>query len=84
MPETTLKGAQSLAERIRSRLEKEVVPYEELQPNGALTLSLGVASLPEDASDAQSLIEAADRALYKAKENGRNTVWPPVDEDRVP
>lgn len=78
LPETPFKGAQSLAERIRSRLESEVIPFEELQPNGALTLSLGVASFPEDASDAQSLIEAADKALYRAKEKGRNTVWPPV------
>lgn len=84
MPETTFKGAQNLAERIRSRLEKEVIPFEELQPNGALTLSLGVASFPEDAGDAQTLIEAADKALYKAKANGRNIVWPPIEEDRAP
>jgi len=78
MPETTIEGALKLAERLRVRLEEETIPFEELQPNAALTISLGVASYPADGLDAQSLIEAAEKALSKAKEKGRNTVWPPA------
>jgi diguanylate cyclase (GGDEF)-like protein len=78
LPETSKDGALKLAERLRAKLEEETVPFEALQPNGAVTMSLGVASYPDDAQDPQSLVEAADKALYKAKEKGRNTVWPPV------
>ena len=39
-----------------------------------VTASLGVASLPEDCGDADTLIRAADRALYSAKGRGRNRV----------
>ncbi|CAG0996416.1 partial Phytochrome-like protein cph2, partial [Methanosarcinales archaeon] len=80
LPETSKDGALKLAERLRAKLEEETVPFEALQPNGAVTMSLGVASYPDDAQDAQSLVEAADKALYKAKEKGRNTVWPSVGE----
>lgn len=80
LPETPFEGALTLAERLRVKVEEEIMPFEALQPGGAVTLSLGVASYPGDATDAQSLIEAADKALYKAKEGGRNMVWPPVKE----
>ena len=39
-----------------------------------VTASLGIAAIPDDAGDADSLIRAADRALYAAKANGRNRV----------
>ncbi len=61
----------AVAERIRKRMEEEPVPFKETQPEGALTLSLGVAAMNESLRDARSLIEAADKALYKAKELGR-------------
>lgn len=80
LPETPIEGALKLAERLRAKLAEEIIPYGELQPGGAVTISLGVASYPGDATDAQSLLEAADKALYKAKEKGRNMVWPPVGE----
>jgi len=80
LPETGIEGALKLAERLRMKLKEEIMPFGELQPGGAVTISVGVASYPQDAADAQALVEAADKALYKAKEHGRNTVWPPVKE----
>ena len=76
LPETAFENALVVAERIRKRMEEEPVPFKETQPEGALTLSLGVAAMNENLRDAQSLIEAADKALYNAKELGRNRVHP--------
>ncbi len=63
-------GAQQLAERIRIDVGNQAFPSEE----GAfhVALSLGIAGVPSDAQDKQSLIERADQALYFAKHNGRN------------
>lgn len=76
LPETALENALTVAERIRKRMEEEPIQFKETQPEGALTLSLGVAAMNESLRDSQSLIEAADKALYKAKELGRNRVHP--------
>jgi predicted signal transduction protein with EAL and GGDEF domain len=43
-------------------------------PTHRITLSIGVASYPEDARDPIQLVELADSALYRAKRNGRNQV----------
>jgi len=40
-----------------------------------VTVSVGVATYPEDAAAGVKLVEAADRALYQAKTEGRNRVW---------
>ncbi len=52
-------------------------PRAETQPMGKLTISIGVAFYPQDAEDARTLIDAADEALYRSKQLGRNrvTVW---------
>jgi len=49
-------------------------PHAETQPGGRLTISLGVATFPEDLADARELIHQADQALYGAKRAGRNRV----------
>jgi diguanylate cyclase (GGDEF)-like protein len=69
---TGAKGAKHLAERIRSGLEKEAVRYEGSRI--PLTASIGVATWPEDGTTPEALLAAADRALYAAKEAGRNRV----------
>lgn len=76
LPETSLKDALAVAERIRLRIREEQFPFEEQQPNNDVTISIGAAELDEETSDAISLINAADKALYSAKEHGRDMVWP--------
>ncbi|MCG8556674.1 MAG: sensor domain-containing diguanylate cyclase [Proteobacteria bacterium] len=70
--ETDTEGALQLAERVRETLEATVIQTE--LGKVRVTCSLGVATYPEDASDQTSLFEQADRALYSAKNGGRNQV----------
>jgi diguanylate cyclase (GGDEF)-like protein len=74
LPQTDVEGAEFLAERIREAVEALHVPR--LRGGGALrvTASIGVASVPYEAVDRDSLIAAADAALYRAKRGGKNRV----------
>ena len=72
LTETGGKEAAYAAERIRQAIENRRIKIydEELRA----TLSIGVAVFPKDASEAGEIIEAADKALYRAKGEGRNKV----------
>lgn len=72
--DTGREDAIMVAERIRQKVADFVFPFEEKQPNGDLTISVGVAFSPIDAVEKQSLLEIADERLYKAKSGGRNRV----------
>lgn len=74
LPETGKQVAGKLAERIRGCLSAQAFHFKETLPSGKLTISLGVATFPEDAKSLNDLVETADQALYKAKEKGRNRV----------
>jgi len=74
--ETTAEGAFQLAERVRHELEHTA--FETEQGNLRVTASLGIATYPEHGKDKQALFAAADRALYAAKNNGRNQVAAPL------
>ncbi len=69
------EGAHVLADRIRVKVEAADFFKEEIQPNGQLTVSIGIATFPDDAVGEQELIENADKALYEAKKAGRNRVF---------
>jgi diguanylate cyclase (GGDEF)-like protein len=71
LPQTGRDGAMVVAERVRAAVAGHSFPSA---PDGSITVSLGVATFPEDANDSHSLIAAADRGLYLAKERGRNRV----------
>ncbi len=62
------------AERIRAAVAKASIAGARSQPGGTLTVSAGVATYPEDGETMDDLIAAADAALYRAKEAGRNRV----------
>lgn len=70
MDETDLFGALQVADRMRERVQREVI----LTEHGKLsvTMSLGVATFPDDGNSLDLLISHADEALYRAKHSGRN------------
>jgi diguanylate cyclase (GGDEF)-like protein len=70
--ETDARGAQLLAERVREELENTELQTE-LGPL-RVTASLGVATFPDHASTAADLFVQGDKALYEAKNSGRNQV----------
>lgn len=71
LPQTDRPGAASVAERLRASIATHAFP---LAPKGSITVSVGISCYPDDGDTVASLIEAADRALYTAKRNGRNRV----------
>lgn len=72
LPETDLEEAKAMAEEIRKKVEAHEYPSK--QGKLKVTISLGVSTFPTHAKEKQALIEAADQALYRAKEGGRNRV----------
>lgn len=75
LPDTTLEQSEIIAEKIRKNVETASFPGEDTQPNGTLTVSIGTACTSHPAiSTKNELIDAADQALYKAKNAGKNTV----------
>ncbi len=70
--ETDTAGAIQLAERVREELGNTAFRTE--MGRLTVTCSLGVATYPQDAGDRQRLFDAADRAMYAAKQGGRNRV----------
>src|SRR5262249_55586080 len=72
LPGTPLLGGRRLSERIRRKLEELEIETESGE-RIVVTASFGAASFPTHAS-AASLVAAADRALYEAKDAGRNRV----------
>ncbi len=74
LPEIDKIHADQVAEKLRRTIELRHFPKEQYQPNKNLTISLGLATLPDDSTNSRELIEFADRALYRAKAEGRNRV----------
>ena len=72
LPGTDEAGAQHLAERVREAIEKNRLVFEGAKLG--LTASFGLAMWPADGKEPESLLASADRALYAAKQAGRNRV----------
>jgi len=75
LPDTTLNGAASMAEAMRDRVESLKITHHKSKVAKVVTISLGVATItPSQNSHYDTLVLAADQALYRAKEEGRNRV----------
>ena len=70
LPDTPAKGALEVAERMRNRIAGSPLDYQGKRL--AVSVSIGIASFPEDGATLDSLASHADRALYAAKQDGRN------------
>lgn len=72
LPDTPLDGAMQFAERLRGAVERLTIEHaDEILK---VTISLGVAELSDHMAAHPQLIEAADKALYQSKEQGRNCI----------
>jgi diguanylate cyclase (GGDEF)-like protein len=69
--ETGREGATILGERVAERMRETAVPLRDGGSMG-VTISVGVATVPDSADDLESLVDAADRALLRAKRAGKN------------
>jgi two-component system cell cycle response regulator len=74
LPYTEAGGAKVVAERLRSRVEAH--PFLQGGSPTRVTVSIGVAVCPADASSAEELIRRSDQMLYRAKREGKNRVCP--------
>ncbi len=72
MPDCPKAKAVELAEELRKKIAEQTIVLR--REKTRITVSIGVASFPKDASNPRELIHKADLALYQAKEEGRNQV----------
>ena len=83
LPETDDEGALGVATRLREHVARYVFLAD--RGNGSrLTVSIGVATLPTVAENADGLLHAADAAMYRVKEAGRDGVQVAVDRVELP
>jgi diguanylate cyclase (GGDEF)-like protein len=82
LPETNLGQARIAAERVLESARRIRLPIPGLE-SGQVTVSVGVSALPEHGDTPESLVKAADKALYAAKNAGRNCVRVSTDS-KVP
>jgi diguanylate cyclase (GGDEF)-like protein len=81
LPDTGLPGALAVAERVRDRLAR----HRFLAGEGLtihLTASVGVATIPDVATTADELVQAADAAMYRVKDRGKNGIQAAVRADK--
>ncbi|MBI5892227.1 MAG: GGDEF domain-containing protein [Deltaproteobacteria bacterium] len=74
LPETPNNRAVVVAEKLRKAVEGSKYKGGENQPSGMVSVTIGVATWPDDAKSAIKLIDYADKALYLGKSRGRNMV----------
>jgi diguanylate cyclase (GGDEF)-like protein len=82
LPETGTDGAQSVARRLRDRIQRFVF-LADRSAGHRLTASIGVATLPDVADTAEGLLQAADAAMYRVKVTGKNGIHVAGSENEV-
>jgi diguanylate cyclase (GGDEF)-like protein len=74
LPETPVGDALLVAERVRRRVDERLFRMPDSREVLRTTVSIGLATYPEDATEKKDLVEKADAALYRAKHGGKNAV----------
>ncbi len=74
LPETPAAEALLVAERVRRRIDERLFRMPDSRQVLRTTVSIGLATYPEDSTDKKDLVEKADAALYRAKHGGKNAV----------
>ena len=72
LPQTSVDEAGAIADRIRHRVATTHYPHGKSQPLGRVSISVGVSTFSEIVNTADTVVAAADRALYQAKSQGKN------------
>jgi diguanylate cyclase (GGDEF)-like protein len=75
LPETPKVGAYIVAESLRTLIEEYPFRGADSQPDGKVTISAGVTTFLEDADEPDLMVELADKAMYFAKNSGRNSIY---------
>ena len=71
-PETDEKAAFMIIKRLKQVIEETHFDKQEILPGNRVTVSMGLASYPDNAKNKKNLIECADKALYAAKKRSKN------------
>ena len=74
LPETPVSEALLVAERVRRRVDERLFRMPDSREVLRATVSIGLATYPDDATEKRHLVEKADAALYRAKHGGKNAV----------
>ncbi|HEY6120419.1 MAG TPA: sensor domain-containing diguanylate cyclase, partial [Pyrinomonadaceae bacterium] len=74
LPQTSVSEAAVIAERMRELVATSSYPHGDSQPLGHVTISIGVSTFTGNINTAERVIAAADRALYIAKNRGKNRI----------
>ncbi len=74
LPQTAIAEAGAIADRIRQRVSATHFPHGKTQPLGRVTVSIGVSTFSTMVNTSENIIAAADRALYQAKNTGKDRV----------
>jgi diguanylate cyclase (GGDEF)-like protein len=74
LPEITEKEALAVCRRIIKSIEQYEFQSFEKKNIGLLTVTIGIASFPQNAKDSKELIEKADKAMYAGKKAGKNCI----------
>ncbi|MFZ5445018.1 MAG: diguanylate cyclase [Myxococcota bacterium] len=72
LPQVDRDEALEVAEKLRRSVAEAPIEHGKTQPGGKVTISVGAATLPHDASERAKLVDCADSALYASKRGGRN------------
>lgn len=80
LPQTGIVEAGAIADRIRQRVQTTHYPHGKTQPLGRVTISVGVSTFSRIINSTETIIAAADRALYQAKRLGKDRVEFYIDD----